>query len=106
MKLSNRCPRCGVNNDEATTAVQIPTGQEVRPKDGDFTICFSCGFLSRFVMGKDKVSLRLISKAEADTVFSEKDSSEPLLLSFLISSAALVRVRVDQLCPSLKETKS
>jgi ribosomal protein L40E len=38
------CPRCGARNDAATEI----TGEAVAPREGDFSVCLSCGCISRF----------------------------------------------------------
>lgn len=51
------CPRCGYMTDMASH----PTDPTARPKDGDFSVCLSCGGLLMF---NEDLTLREVSKAD------------------------------------------
>jgi hypothetical protein len=62
------CPVCGYKHD----AVSSATGQMRVPTDGDFSICFRCGEITRFVVTSFGVSVRKLT--HTDTPFIPPDA--------------------------------
>jgi hypothetical protein len=59
--LPGRCPHCGTAIEQASGVVDKNARNELKPKPGDISICFTCAGLGRYTT---KMTIRKLTNVE------------------------------------------